>query len=68
MRKRVAQAHSIEQFGVGTLVTVHISKIDRASTAHRCVLAKTLSAPHQDRYQLLTLYGVLNRHYPTPEL
>ena len=67
MRKRYAQAHTIEQFEVGTIV-IHIPRADHHGTqVPRCLCQSSIYTTSRS-LPTLTLYGVLNRHYPTREL
>jgi len=37
-------------------------------TSARRLFCKVIQKPHPDRYQLQTIYGIINRYYPTKEL
>ncbi|KAF8454491.1 hypothetical protein BGX38DRAFT_1140909 [Terfezia claveryi] len=65
MSLRYSKFQQIAPSNVGDLVSLYISRIDRyASNAPRLFCNITLKS-HADRYQLLTLHGILNRYYPT---
>jgi hypothetical protein len=68
MKRRYGKAHRIEVFGVGDIVTVSINRLDRAATDDNRLFAKVIQVPKENRYQLVSVHGVLENLYSVSEL
>ena len=66
--KKYNKRHTITTFQENDIVTLAIPKEDRANTDLSRLMAKIVKIPHPDRHQLVTKFGILDRHYPTGQL
>ncbi len=68
MQKKYSRNHNVVTFQLGKIVTLRISKKDRASTDNHRLICMVKDILHHGRHLLQTQFGVLDRLYPTWEL
>jgi hypothetical protein len=68
MKERHSKDHYIEVFTTGEIVAVKLPVGTRTSTDNKRIYARVLAAPHDHRYQLQTVWGVVDRLFPVKDL
>lgn len=68
MKNKYARNHKVVVFQENDIVTLQISKEDRAATDNHRVVVMIKSIPYEGRHQIQTRFGILDRLYPTGEL
>ena len=67
MATRYNKCHNVEIFEIGDIISVGISREDRAKTDNRRLYCRIIARPHPHRHKLLSKYGILIGLYPTNE-
>ncbi|KAI9707068.1 MAG: hypothetical protein M1836_000028 [Candelina mexicana] len=68
MQKKYDEGHKIVTFCTEDFATLAISRDDCTSTDNTHILIKVIDVSHHNRYQLQTIYDILNRLYSTSNL
>ena len=68
--KEYSKCHTITTFKEGDHVSIAVSSHDRGPTDSKCIFGKVLNVNENKSncYQIITLYGVLDRLYPVKDL
>jgi hypothetical protein len=66
--RQYSKQHTIRVFSQGDKVSIAVPRLDRTSTDDKRVFGKVLDMPKDDRYEIITPYGILDRLYPTNQL
>ncbi len=68
MKQNYSRNHKIITFQPDDIVTLRIPKEDQAATDNYKLVVMIKSIPHEERHQIQTKFGILDRLYPTGKL
>src|SRR5947207_10418630 len=63
-----SKQHPIRIFSKGDKVSIAVPRLDRTSIDDKRDFGKVLDMPKDDRYEIVTPYGILDCLYPTNQL
>ena len=68
MVDRYTKNHVIEQFAIGDIVVLKLSRETRTSIDMKRVFGRVLAMPYEYKYEIQTEWGVVERLFPVKEL